>query len=90
MAKTKQTGSTRLGRDSQPKHLGVKLYGGQTAKPGAIIVRQRGTRFLPGRNVRRGNDDTLYAACEGTVRFNTVRKRRFDGKQRITKRVEVV
>ncbi len=76
MAKTKSAGSTRLGRKSQPKYLGVKLFGGQIAKPGSIIIRQRGTKFIPGANVRRGNDDTLYAAKKGIVQFRTIHKKR--------------
>ena len=71
MAKTKATGTTKLGRDSRPKYLGVKLFDGQKVKPGMIIVKQRGTRFLPGKNVKRGADDTLYAAKEGVVKFQT-------------------
>ena len=89
MAKTKAAGTTRLGRDSLPKYLGVKLSAGQKARPGQIIIRQRGTKFLPGKNVKRGGDDTLYALQEGVVRFSTKRKRRFDGSQRIAKIVEV-
>jgi len=89
MAKTKATGATRLGRDSLPKYLGVKLYEGQKAKPGMIIIRQRGTKFLPGKNVKRGNDDTLYALKKGVVRFGTKRIRRFDNSQRIAKIVNV-
>lgn len=89
MAKTKAAGSTRLGRDSAPKYLGVKLFDGQRAKSGMVIVRQRGTKFLAGKNVRRGGDDTLYAASEGTVRFTTKKKTRFDGSQRMVKIVNV-
>ena len=89
MAKTKAAGSTRLGRDSISKRLGVKLFAGQTARPGMIIVRQRGTYFVPGNNVQRGADDTLYAMAGGTVRFRTVRKQRFDGNRRVAKIVEV-
>jgi len=89
VAKTKSAGSTRLGRDSQPKYLGVKLYEGQIAKPGSIIIRQRGTKFLPGKNVKRGSDDTLYALKKGVVRFTTKRIRRFDNRQRIVKIVNV-
>lgn len=89
MAKTKAAGSTRLGRDSQPKYLGVKLYDGQRAKPGQVLVRQRGTKFLPGKNVARGRDDTIYALKEGVVRFLTKRKKRFDNSQRIAKIVNV-
>ncbi len=90
MAKTKSAGSTKLGRDSQPKYLGVKLFGGQKAKPGSIIIRQRGTKFLPGANVRRGNDDTLYAVKEGIVRFRTIQKKKFDGNSRMAKIVNVI
>lgn len=89
MAKTKAAGSTRLGRDSLPKYLGVKLFEGQTAKIGQILVRQRGTKFLPGENVGIGGDDTLYALKEGTIRFSTRRKTRFDNRQRIVKIVNV-
>jgi len=90
MAKTKSAGSTKLGRDSQPKYLGVKLFGGQIAKPGSIIIRQRGTKFIPGKNVRRGNDDTLYAVTEGAVEFRTKSKKKFDGSSRTVKIVNVV
>ena len=89
MAKTKATGVTRLGRDSEGKRLGVKLFAGQTAKPGMIIIRQRGTKFLPGKNVRRGSDDTLYAIKEGKVKFATKRKRGFDNSQTLVKVVNV-
>ena len=89
MAKTKAKGATKLGRDSLPKYLGVKLYEGQIAKPGQILVRQRGTKFLPGENVKRGRDDTLYALKEGMVKFRTKRIRRFDSSQRIAKIVNV-
>lgn len=89
MSKTKATGSTRLGRKSQPKYLGVKLYSGQKAKPGSIIIRQRGTKFLPGENVRRGSDNTLYSIKQGIVNFRTKRIRRFDRKQRIATIVNV-
>ncbi len=89
MAKTKATGTTKLGRDSQPKYLGVKLFEGQKVRPGMIIIRQRGTKFLPGKNVRRGRDDTLYAVKEGKVKFVTKRKRKFDNSQRTLKVVDV-
>lgn len=90
MAKTKSAGSTKLGRDSRPKYLGVKLFGGQKTKPGSIIIRQRGTKFIPGENVRRGNDDTLYAIKEGIVQFQTKSKKKFDGNSRIAKIVNVI
>ena len=69
MAHKKGGGSTRNGRDSNPQMLGVKVFGGQTVPAGSIIVRQRGTKFHPGVNVGRGNDDTLFAKSDGTVRF---------------------
>jgi large subunit ribosomal protein L27 len=75
MAHKKGQGSSRNGRDSQPKRLGIKVYGGQIVKAGGIIVRQRGTRFLPGRNVGRGRDDTLFALVEGVVEFDRGGKR---------------
>ena len=90
MAKTKAAGASKLGRDSLPKYLGVKLYEGEKVKPGMIIIRQRGTKFLPGKNVKRGKDDTLYALKEGLVKFSTKRKRSFDNSQRIAKVVSVV
>jgi large subunit ribosomal protein L27 len=89
MAKTKATGATKLGRDSLPKYLGVKLSEGQRAKAGQILVRQRGTKFLPGKNVGRGGDDTLYALREGKVCFVTKRKKSFNKSQRIVKIVNV-
>jgi large subunit ribosomal protein L27 len=69
MSKTKGAGSTKNGRDSQAKRLGVKVYDGTTVNAGTIIVRQRGTRFHPGENVGRGGDDTLFARARGTVKF---------------------
>lgn len=90
MAHKKAGGATKLGRDSRPKYLGVKLYQGQEAKPGSIIIRQRGTKFIPGKNVRRGKDDTLYAIKQGTVKFKAIKKTRFDNGKRIAKLVEIV
>ncbi|MEM7051016.1 MAG: 50S ribosomal protein L27 [Acidobacteriota bacterium] len=69
MAHKKGQGSSRNGRDSNPKNLGIKAYGGQQVKGGAIILRQRGTPFNAGRNVGRGNDDTLFAKTAGVVEF---------------------
>lgn len=69
MAHKKGQGSSRNGRDSNPQHLGVKRYGGQSVTGGTIIVRQRGTKFFPGDNVGRGGDDTLFAKCDGVVQF---------------------
>lgn len=70
MAHKKGQSSTRNGRDSQPKFLGVKVYGGEAINAGSIIVRQRGTRFHPGKNVGCGRDFTLFALVDGTVEFN--------------------
>ncbi|MBI3255613.1 MAG: 50S ribosomal protein L27 [Candidatus Andersenbacteria bacterium] len=80
MAHKKSGGSTSLGRESESKRLGVKIYGGQPANPGQIIIRQRGTAFRPGVNVRRGEDDTLYAAVAGVVQFSRKKVRNFAGK----------
>jgi large subunit ribosomal protein L27 len=69
MASKKGVGSTRNGRDSNPKYLGVKLYGGEAVRAGNILVRQRGTQYHPGTNVGLGRDHTLYALADGTVEF---------------------
>ncbi len=76
MAHKKGVGSSRNGRDSKPKYLGVKRYGGQAVSAGSIIVRQRGTRIHPGRNVGRGRDDTLFALEDGFVQLSTGRGNR--------------
>ncbi|HHE76486.1 MAG TPA: 50S ribosomal protein L27 [Candidatus Parcubacteria bacterium] len=89
MSKTKATGATKLGRDSRPKYLGVKLFAGQKVKPGMIIIRQRGTKFLPGENVRKGRDDTLYAAKEGIISFQTKKKKKFNNSRRVVKIVNI-
>jgi large subunit ribosomal protein L27 len=70
MAHKKGQGSSKNGRESRSKRLGVKVYGGSLVKAGGIIVRQRGTKFHPGKNVGIGRDDTLFALCEGTVLFD--------------------
>ena len=90
MAHTKSAGAAKYGRDSQPKYLGVKKFGGAAVKPGDILIRQRGTKFVAGAGTRQGGDDTLYAVTAGTVKFHTMRKTRFDGSRRLAKRVEVV
>ena len=77
MAHKKGVGSSRNGRDSQPKYLGVKRFGGEVVTAGSIIVRQRGTKFHPGKNVRRATDDTLFAIIDGQVRFEHKNKRRY-------------
>ncbi|PIS13538.1 MAG: 50S ribosomal protein L27 [Candidatus Tagabacteria bacterium CG09_land_8_20_14_0_10_41_14] len=87
MAHTKAKGSTKNVRDSKPKYLGVKLYDGQTAKPGSVLVRQRGNKVWPGKNVGQGKDHTLFAAARGKVNFTKSRKKDYTGK---TKRVSVV
>ena len=76
MAHKKGVGSSRNGRDSNPSRLGVKRYGGEWVSAGSILIRQRGTRFHAGRNVGRGGDDTLFAATDGVVRFETYRRRK--------------
>jgi large subunit ribosomal protein L27 len=76
MSKTKGGGSTRNGRDSQAKRLGVKVFDGTTVPAGSILVRQRGTRFHPGVNVGRGGDDTLFALADGKVKFGSRKGRK--------------
>ncbi|MEK7381350.1 MAG: 50S ribosomal protein L27, partial [Gemmatimonadota bacterium] len=76
MAHKKGVGSSRNGRDSNPQFLGVQKYGGEQVRAGNIIVRQRGTKFHPGNNVGRGNDDTLFALIDGVVKFEHKDKRR--------------
>ena len=74
MAHKKGTGSTRNGRDSNSKRLGVKAYGGEKVTAGSILIRQRGTSILPGINVGRGKDDTLFALIDGSVHFESIRR----------------
>jgi large subunit ribosomal protein L27 len=74
MAHKKGTGSTRNGRDSNSKRLGVKRFGGEVVSAGSIIIRQRGTSVLPGVNVGRGSDDTLYALVDGVVKFESIKR----------------
>ncbi len=76
MAHKKGVGSSRNGRDSKPKFLGVKRFGGERVRAGNIIVRQRGTKFHPGTNVRRAKDDTLFTTVDGFVKFEHKDKRR--------------
>lgn len=89
MAHTKAGGSTKLGRDSSAQRLGVKRFGGQLVGPGDIIVRQRGTLYHAGENVRVGKDDTLFSTATGTVRYEKKLARRFTGKLRPTRFVHV-
>lgn len=90
MAHTKAKGTTKLGRDSESKRLGVKLSDGQIAIPGNIIIRQRGTQFWPGLGVRLGSDDTIYAVKPGKIKFTTRKKINYDGNRRLIKTVNVV
>jgi len=90
MAHTKQKGSSRNNRESESKRLGVKLFGGQIARPGNVIIRQRGTKYLPGFGVRLGSDDTIYAVKEGKIFFKTKKVSRFDRSKRIVNVVSVV
>lgn len=90
MAHTKAKGSTKLGRESESKRLGVKISDGQKVGAGEIIIRQRGTKYYPGVNVKRGGDDTLYALKSGIVKFITRKKTRFDGSRKFVKLVAVV
>lgn len=80
MAHKKAGGSSKNGRDSKSKRLGVKVFGGGVIPAGAIIIRQRGTHFMPGLNVGMGKDHTIFALTEGNVAFNQKRTRKFDGR----------
>lgn len=90
MAHKKAGGSTALGRDSAGKRLGVKLQDGEIARPGAILVRQRGTKVHAGTNVRRGKDDTLYAITNGLVKFSSKKLAKFTGHLKGAKIVSVI
>lgn len=90
MAHTKQKGSSKNARDSASKRLGVKLFGGELAKPGSIIIRQRGTKYHPGPGVRIGGDDTIYAVKQGKIEFKTKKASKFDGSKKIISIVNVV
>jgi len=90
MAHKKSGSAARRGADSKPKYLGVKVFDGEIVKPGYVIVRQRGTKFLPGKNVAQGKDDTLYALKEGKVKFKTLRKTTFSGKKIWKKIVNII
>jgi large subunit ribosomal protein L27 len=89
MSKTKQGGSARGNRDSASQRLGIKTYAGEKVKVGMIIVRQRGTKYLLGKNVKRGSDDTIYALKDGIVHFATKSKKLFDGSRKTAKIVSV-
>ncbi|MFA5076370.1 MAG: 50S ribosomal protein L27 [Patescibacteria group bacterium] len=89
MSHKKAGGSTALGRDSVSKRLGVKLHGGQWAKTGAILVRQRGSKFRAGKNVKKGGDDTLFATAIGIVKYYRKKIRSYDGKLKLGSFVSV-
>ena len=90
MAHKKAGGSTSLGRDSVSKRLGVKIFGGQTIKQGQIIVKQKGSKFHPGKNVGKGGDDTLFALANGVVQFQKKQMTKFHGYLAKTRVVNVV
>jgi len=90
MAHRKAGGTSRVLRDSNPKYLGIKTNHGQKIKPGVIIIRQRGTKFIAGKNVGQGKDDTLFAKEEGTVNISTKRKTMFTGKVVKRKLVDIL
>jgi large subunit ribosomal protein L27 len=90
MASTKAGGSTSNLRDSNPKYLGVKLADGASARPGMVIVRQRGTKIEAGKNVKVGKDHTLFAIASGKVAFRTRRKTAFDGRVMMKKVADVI
>ncbi len=90
MAHRKAAGTAKNLRDSNPKYLGTKLYDGEHAQAGSIIIRQRGSRILAGKNVKAGKDYTLFALKEGTVKFTSTRKTNFDGKVAVKKVVNVI
>lgn len=89
MAHRKAGGSTDLGRDSKPKYLGVKIFGGQKVQKGQIIVRQRGTKFKAGEGTKRTGDDSIIALKDGAVKFITKKLTKFTGKLKNTKIIEV-
>ena len=90
MAHKKAGGSTALGRDSVSKRLGVKIFGNQAVKTGQVIVRQKGTKYHPGKNVSIGGDSTLYSLANGLVKFQNKMTKKFHGNLRRTRIVNVV
>lgn len=90
MAHKKAGGSTRLGRDSNPQYLGTKVGDGETVNAGQVLVRQRGTRIHPGKNVQRGKDDTLFSLIPGKVKFTSRKRTRFDGELKMSKFVSIL
>ncbi len=90
MAHTKAAGSSKLGRDSRSKRLGVKLHDGELAAAGNVLIRQRGSKFWPGTNVKKGGDDTLYALKNGQIKFTTKIKTSFTGHKKLVKVINVI
>lgn len=90
MAHRKAGGTAKNLRDSNPKYLGTKLYDGQKAQVGSIIIRQRGTKILPGKNVKLGKDHTIFSVKVGTVKFTEVRKTNFNGQTKRLKTANVI
>lgn len=90
MAHKKAGGSAKNLTDSKPKYLGTKLYAGEKAQPGSVIVRQRGSKILAGKNVKSGNDYTLFAVADGVVSFREKRQTHFNGKTIVKKVVDVL
>jgi large subunit ribosomal protein L27 len=90
MAHKKSAGTTKNGRDSNPKYLGVKITEGDKAQAGSVIIRQRGTDVLPGKGVSMGKDHTIYSLISGTVKFSSKRKTHFDSKIKTKKVVNVI
>ena len=90
MATKKSGGTAKNLRDSGPQYLGIKLYGGEIAKEGDIIVRQRGTKILPGKGVQLSKDHTIFAVRAGVVTFRNQRKVKFDGSKKTLKAVDVL
>ncbi|MCX6720436.1 MAG: 50S ribosomal protein L27 [Candidatus Staskawiczbacteria bacterium] len=90
MSTSKQGGSSRLGRDSAAQRLGIKVSAGEKVRIGMIIVRQRGTKYLLGKNVKMGSDNTIYAMKDGVVEFGSKSKKIFNGATRVAKIVSVI
>lgn len=90
MAHKKAGGSSKNLRDSNPQYLGTKVGDGETVRTGAVLVRQRGTSIHPGKNVKRGKDDTLFAVANGVVKFTQRKRERFDGSLKMTKFCNVI
>jgi len=89
MANSKSAGSSRLGRESNAQRLGVKIYNGEKVRAGMIIIRQRGAKFLPGKNVKKGGDDTLYAGKDGVIKYTEKTKKNFNNSKKIVSIVNI-